>query len=200
MSMPQIIWQKVPLEPLPLLAELRERVLTRNAKRCPKWGFRLTPDLVIQLQPRPVMAPARAAVEQGCVQVIHRFAGQLALEPGGAPAAVFRTKYRPAPGTWRVKFQIEATEETGWTLKLCSFRCLIADNPLRHILGIRNRLLEGLSPRYWQELSADRMLTPQCLVCGRSLTDPASMARFIGPECAGSSSLAVHTYRLAAVE
>src|SRR5262249_14739800 len=40
-------------------------------------------------------------------------------------------------------------------------------------------------------ISADLMLAPNCLVCGKGLTDPASMARFIGPECAGTSSLHV---------
>jgi hypothetical protein len=33
------------------------------------------------------------------------------------------------------------------------------------------------------------MLAPNCLLCGKGLTDPASMARGIGPECAGTSSI-----------
>jgi Family of unknown function (DUF6011) len=34
----------------------------------------------------------------------------------------------------------------------------------------------------------EKMLCPNCLLCGKALTDPVSMARFIGPECAGTSS------------
>jgi len=35
------------------------------------------------------------------------------------------------------------------------------------------------------------MLKPACLMCGKALTDPVSMARWIGPECAGTSSAVV---------
>ena len=38
-------------------------------------------------------------------------------------------------------------------------------------------------------LNAARMFEAACLCCGKALTDPASMARFVGPECAGTSSL-----------
>jgi hypothetical protein len=33
------------------------------------------------------------------------------------------------------------------------------------------------------------MLCHACLCCGKGLTDPASMARWIGPECWGSASI-----------
>ena len=36
-----------------------------------------------------------------------------------------------------------------------------------------------------------KMLSHNCVICGKGLTDPASMARWIGPECAGTSSLRV---------
>src|SRR5262245_54541986 len=35
------------------------------------------------------------------------------------------------------------------------------------------------------------MLSYNCVICGKGLTDPASMARWIGPECAGTSTLRV---------
>jgi hypothetical protein len=34
-----------------------------------------------------------------------------------------------------------------------------------------------------------QMLSYNCVICGKGLTDPASMARWIGPECAGTSTL-----------
>jgi hypothetical protein len=53
------------------------------------------------------------------------------------------------------------------------------------------RFRDVLSGGYFEELPKQAILVPQCLVCGRALTDPASMARQIGPECAGSASLQV---------
>ena len=41
--------------------------------------------------------------------------------------------------------------------------------------------LEVINPR--------QMFEYRCLCCGKELTDPASMARMIGPECAGTASL-----------
>ena len=44
-----------------------------------------------------------------------------------------------------------------------------------------------------------QMFTANCLICGKGLTDPASMARWIGPECAGTASLdaGLHTPKAA---
>jgi hypothetical protein len=39
------------------------------------------------------------------------------------------------------------------------------------------------------KLSSQSMLSPACLACGRALTDPVSMARLIGPECAHDGTL-----------
>ncbi len=40
-------------------------------------------------------------------------------------------------------------------------------------------------------LTPGQLLSLNCLICGKALTDPASMARLIGPECAGTASLRV---------
>jgi hypothetical protein len=42
-----------------------------------------------------------------------------------------------------------------------------------------------------ETIQAEQMFSAHCLICGKALTDPASMARWIGPECAGTSSLDV---------
>ena len=46
-------WAREPVAAIPFLAGLREAVLDRSDRRCPKWRFRFAPDLAIQLQPRP---------------------------------------------------------------------------------------------------------------------------------------------------
>jgi hypothetical protein len=43
----------IPIRPSPLLAGLRDMVLAQRHDRCPKWRFRLAPDLVVQIQPKP---------------------------------------------------------------------------------------------------------------------------------------------------
>jgi hypothetical protein len=55
---------------------------------------------------------------------------------------------------------------------------------------IRTRLLNMMAVAF-ERLRPGMMLQPSCLMCGKSLTDPVSMARWVGPECAGTSSTAV---------
>jgi hypothetical protein len=45
------------------------------------------------------------------------------------------------------------------------------------------RVIAVLRPNEIGEVNA-QMLSHHCLICGRGLTDPISMARLIGPECA----------------
>jgi hypothetical protein len=44
---------------------------------------------------------------------------------------------------------------------------------------------------YFTTSMPPKMLSHHCMICGKGLTDPASMARWIGPECAGTSTLQV---------
>ena len=46
------IWAPVPIAPMPMLAYLRVCVLSRSAKRMPKWKFRVSPDIVTEVQRR----------------------------------------------------------------------------------------------------------------------------------------------------
>jgi hypothetical protein len=41
------------------------------------------------------------------------------------------------------------------------------------------------------KFAPDIMLSSHCLLCGKALTDPVSMARWIGPECANSGALTI---------
>jgi hypothetical protein len=61
----------------------------------------------------------------------------------------------------------------------------------RQLLTCRARLQAALTPERFSRLTADLMFSASCLCCGKALTDPASMARWIGPECAHNSSLIV---------
>src|SRR5262249_5251416 len=57
------------------LAELREEVLNYSLKRMPKWKFRLAPDLIMQLQPKPTVMPSALAITRGFKPQLQRFEG-----------------------------------------------------------------------------------------------------------------------------
>jgi hypothetical protein len=184
--LPPAIWARVPIEPVPLLAELREQVLARSETRCPKWAFRLAADLAVQLQPRP---DGRG---RGVRRTVLLFEGRLALVPGVVPRGAFASGAALPPGSFGGRFVLEVAGEQAWNLQLrgltwergCEF-------PPARAFDLRTRLADAFAPARWRALTAGMMLSPRCLACGKVLTDPASMARFIGPECAGTSSLTI---------
>jgi hypothetical protein len=57
------------------------------------------------------------------------------------------------------------------------------------LIELRRQVIGALHPEHFAHLSSDLMLSHACLCCGKGLTDPASMARWIGPECWGSASI-----------
>jgi hypothetical protein len=88
---------------------------------------------------------------------------------------------------WQISFRLFGDEKnTRWSLKPSSTKrgklC-----PASGLLELRQRLVEELRPGRFA-LTADSMLSPSCLCCGKALTDPVSQARWIGPECWGSAS------------
>jgi hypothetical protein len=55
--------------------------------------------------------------------------------------------------------------------------------------ALRDRVRESLSLEHFSKFDPKKMFSSHCFCCGKGLTDPASMARFIGPECAQTGSL-----------
>jgi Family of unknown function (DUF6011) len=186
----------IPIPPIPTLASLRLAVLERSTKRSPKWGFRLAPDLVMQLQPKvvPFVDPRFAdRIRQRQFQ----FDGQAEhLVDGVVPANVFRHKVDWRDGQrMRLRFELIAYADTPdvWQLeyrrmvRACGFGVAWPAVRDRLFKRLADAFMDGTFDRFRPEL----MLSPACLCCGKALTDPASMARWIGPECFGSSSLDV---------
>lgn len=188
-------WTPRTIATIPTLAHLRDQVLQRSTKRCPKWKFRLAPDIVAQLQPRACvwLTPAiarRYDYRQRTLEFDGRayFGPNLTdqtfttARPAGVPILLF-TIYEEdeSPDTWSVKFhRVSTVRRDPMTRAL---------EPVNYI-GNADRLVQRLHPDTFSGLP-DVMLSPNCLICGKGLTDPASMARFIGPECAATSSLYV---------
>ena len=193
MKMPEL-WELQQVEPIPLLAKLRENVLRQNdGKRCPKWAFRLAGDLAVQLQPRPTLL----AIRPGSPQRALEFLGLAHHEVGDdLPQNVFKSVGKDLEirgAAWcRIAFALFANAgEDKWTFKATSARwarSLLA--PRDMLFGCRERVIQTLPCRL-ATLRPELMLSRSCLVCGKTLTDPASIARWIGPECAGGGALAV---------
>jgi hypothetical protein len=66
-----------------------------------------------------------------------------------------------------------------------------------HIVMVCDRLI-GIMPAAFKRLRPEMRSKPACLSCGKRLTDPVSMARCIGSECAGTAASSPFTVNLSA--
>jgi hypothetical protein len=166
------------IEPIASLAAMRTAVLAERHDRCPKWRFKLAVDLVVQIQPRPAERRDKLFLFE-CT----------ALRGVGIEREHFASaKARQGTGLQAVTFGI-LLEDGRWRLAVtgCTGLAGLGAELYARRLELVALVVEHL-PRL-AALNADQMFEPACLCCGKALTDPASMARFIGPECAGTSSL-----------
>jgi hypothetical protein len=174
------------MRPLPAFGMLRDVILANNPKRCPKWTYRLAPDLVVELQPRPTLAEWHRRTPQPA------FLGRAFFHAGGAGVELFEARRADLPReAVLVKFELSFPPEGGaWRFRCDTYLNKTGQPGMEVVLAVRRRLLAEIPARL-RSLCPDVMLRYHCLVCGKALTDPASQARFIGPECWGSSTLSV---------
>src|SRR6266536_3253878 len=183
-------WYPVSIPPIPRLAQLRDLVLSHSEKRSPKWKFRLAPDLAVQIQAKLTTGLIRFE----CV----------AATCDRPDASIFGSGKDIDQDYWRLGFEVRSSVPETWTLKprSVSWRprrsadwdqgespaTRYAKN-LRSVEALRERVVtlfrDGVC---FGSLQPITLLSPNCVICGKGLTDPVSMARFIGPECAGTSS------------
>jgi hypothetical protein len=194
------------------LVELREQVLSRTTKRMPKWKFRLAPDIVLMLQPK-VVVDIRPWIssEKAYRKLSLRFAGSVVM-CGNASAAALASQ-KGLDDYMRIDFRIVLDEAGEWHLHdngrsgrlgpdwkaQSPFGYGVDRDPRlqeydRREARVLAALVEAFNDGRFDVVDSKVMLSAQCLICGKALTDPASMARYIGPECAGTSS--VHVPRM----
>jgi hypothetical protein len=179
------------LSPIPFLAELREEVLKHSLKRMPKWKFRFAPDLIVQLQPKPTIMLSAAATARGLKPKLQHFEGVAVLSEGVTGEALKRLPKRPCPPWWQIKFELYAHEPKGeWIFRRTSGYWQYGADP-RQTSTLVQRVITTLHGGFLTASAPAEMLSYNCVICGKGLTDPASMARWIGPECAGTSTLRV---------
>jgi hypothetical protein len=165
---PQDFWSPVSIKPAPALAELHKMVFERSEKRSPKWKFRLAPNLVLQIQPK---LTRRALLKFEC----------RAIRCEGADLAVLLMKRQDIQRPyWFLDFDLYAAADT-WTFQA---RRVSRNSDS----SLRQDLIDAFQAGRFDVLRSDLMLGSHCLICGKSLVDPISQARHIGPECAGTSS------------
>jgi hypothetical protein len=184
------------ITPIPWLRELRDAVLERSHKRMPKWKFRLAPDLVVQIQPQTARL-TRSGIH------VEQFNGT-AVMTDDANVDMLKRLPKIDRDWWLLHFEIYGyekrkhddlrvpalwhadhwhVEKGGWWCKRGADRAGLD--------ALFSCLIAALSDDFFSKLTPDLLLAHNCLICGKGLTDPASMARGIGPECWGSSSLHV---------
>jgi hypothetical protein len=174
------VWDRVMIAPIPTLVALRDDVLRRSTKRKPKWKFRLAPDMVLQLQPQTRLYKVGCCLFHG-----------VAKSRVDADATLFE-RDSPLP-SWSVEFRLFDRYFShgheclpGWGFKTHTIGWH-REVPREEIFGVHDRLVAALSTAF-ESLRPDLMLKSACLICGKQLTDPLSMARWIGPECYGSAT------------
>jgi hypothetical protein len=166
------------LPPIHFLRELREEVLKHSHRRMPKWRFRLSADAVMQVQSKPT----------DCLSIV-RFDG-LAVKAIDGACSVMLDRIPTGEIWWRQKLDLHGYDNNKWFLSFIG--CLWTYGaPLEGKQALQDAVLSAFRDGFFDRPTPKAMLSPQCLICGKGLTDPASMARGIGPECARTTSLTV---------
>jgi hypothetical protein len=193
---------------IPSLADLRTVILSLDRKRRPKWRFRLAPDLIVQLQPsdrqsrrvaaesweaRRVLSKEPSSIERYerfqalMVDVVVQLAGVAIVGPTDVTS--FDGKPQTVMPWTRIQFIVDATQDGAWWIHAGGWR---ASRGRGAEIGTTwGRVRDALNLETFAIFRAELMLSSNCLCCGKKLTDPASLARWFGPECAGTSSLLV---------
>ena len=167
-------YQPVNTPALPLLQQLNDWVIKRNEKRLPKWKFRFAADFAMQIHPR--ITRANDTLFECLALQTEGVTADLFIKPGelsGHQYCQVRFELRVRGGVWT--FQV-----------LGGRRSPSVTREERD--QVRQRVIDALKPEHFSDLNPTKMLSPQCVCCGRPLIDPVSMARWIGPECWGSAS------------
>jgi hypothetical protein len=173
----QSFWVAQDIPAIPLLRELNDWVIKQNEKRLPKWKFRLADDLAVQIHSR--LTRAHAMLFECVALQADSLSVKLFLEPN----LLRGQRY------WRMGFKLfaNASDAATWTFKPTSLS-RDRDYSRSDKVDFCQHVVAALHPDHFASLHPDLMLSPNCMCCGKGLTDPVSMARWIGPECWGSAS------------
>lgn len=167
-------FRPITISALPLLQQLNDWVIKRNEKRLPKWKFRFAADFAIQIYPR--ISRANDMLFECLALQTESVTAALFTEPGKLSGRQY----------YQVRFELRVRSNV-WTFQALGGRRW-SQSTREERDQVRLRAINVLKPEHFSDLNPTKMLSPQCVCCGRPLIDPVSMARWIGPECWGSAS------------
>jgi hypothetical protein len=162
------------IQPVPFLADLYAMALelsaSRKRRRMPRICFGLGPDQLVSIQPQP-----------GWTEQIPRFRYQLASAPGIRPSHLGMVGWeRPQPWEEIIGELIGGQNliDPRWSVTIWTAKNSSTPSTLYE------RFVQALKGEFsYAQLRNQKLIAYSCLICGRMLTDPVSMARAIGPEC-----------------
>ena len=145
------------------------------------------------IQPQPVSLLPAIAIERGHRQKLLAFELRgVAVEDGVATAAMLKKLPRElASRRCMRRFDLVAFDAEEWTLinrsGTWNSRGASPEGSWRDGYdAFGERVAAVLRSDFFSAFAPEKMLGAFCLCCGKQLTDPASMARRIGPECAAT--------------
>lgn len=201
MSLEPSFWNLEEVPEPKALTRLRAIVLERSEKRMPIWRFRLSDQIVFQVQPKPtIFRPQGEEIwrSSGSKQEISAFEWRTTylVEPRcdedfKTPLKKLATPGVAVSGRLHSRLGEDGSEIFECKATGCYSNLQFPDEREECWRGIRKGVFDLFRDGRFDGLYPETMFSPNCLICGKALTDPASMARFIGPECYGSSSLSV---------
>jgi hypothetical protein len=127
------------------------------------------------------------------VGVVDIHVGVAVMMEGVTSEALKQTPRRRCPPWWQIKFEIythDPNTNTNWVLDRTGGGWQ-GGIDRAGVFTLFARFVAALRGSYFTASMPPRLLSHHCMICGKGLTDPASMARWIGPECAGTSTLQV---------
>jgi hypothetical protein len=172
-------WRSVYASPVTALQQLYDAVIAHSEKRMPKWRFRPQVDLVVEIQPKLTRH--------------NRLYRVAVFEQEAVTLTSFKQPRDKESGIAWIEIKGSLIEASTGQLGFRPTSLRGEQEPRAWVDGIRlkQRLIDVLQGGFFDEFRPSHMLAPYCFCCGRELTDPASMARFIGPECYGSGAISV---------
>jgi hypothetical protein len=182
--------ESVPFPVIHFLENLREACLTRSTTHLPICRFRAADGFVFQLQPRPVVETwPTVSAGAGILRLFRGIAVTVDKDLASAPMLTCSRFDFPDDVLWRRR-HFEVVERDGdrthWHLvrRGCDHARWAGDC----LSVLDRRLAKVFVGKFFSELEPGALLSNHCLICGTPLSDPASMARFVGPECAATTS------------
>jgi len=172
-----------PFRIIPFLDVLRGACLSRSVSHLPIWRFRVAPTFLIQVQPRP------ATQVQPGITVLFRGIGAT-VESGTAPPAILTQSQFEIHGLWERRC-FELVQHAGDKRWRLNRRGGFHHRRAGGLWSVDRRLAKVFTGDFFRELEPGALLGENCLICGAPLSDPVSMARGVGPECAATTSVVV---------